>query len=106
MYSMQRTVSVKLDAPEGFLDYLKTCSEVFNRHVEWAFLNKTYNKVKAHHDLYHQLREEFSTIPSCIIQSVRDVALEAVKATKFKFKPIKKSYSAIRYNIEHYLTSR
>ena len=98
MYSMQRTVSVKLDVPDGFLDYLKTCSEVFNRHVEWAFLNKTYNKLKANQDLYHQLREEFSKYPLLLFKSIRDTACEAVKATKFKFKPTKKPYSHIRYN--------
>jgi putative transposase len=95
---MQRTISIKIDVPEGFLDYLKTCSEIFNRHVDWCFEHKNWNKVKAHHALYYSLRQEFPTIPSCIIQAVRDTALEAVKATKFKFKPTKKPYSHVRYN--------
>ncbi len=95
---MQRTIAIKVDVPEGFLDYLKTCSDIFNRNVEWCFANGTHSKIKAHKELYYNLREEFPTIPSCILQAVRDTALEAVKATKFKFRPIKKSYSAVRYN--------
>lgn len=95
---MKRTVSVKLDAPANFLEYLETCAVIFNRHVDWSFDNKSCNKVKAHQDLYKSLRDEFPTIPSCIIQSVRDTALEAVRATKFKFKPTKKPHSAVRYN--------
>jgi IS605 OrfB family transposase len=95
---MQRTISIKIDVPEGFLDYLKTCSDIFNRHVEWCFQEKSTNKVKAHHALYYLLREEFPNIPSSIIQTLRDTACEAVKQTKFKFKPTKKSYSAVRYN--------
>jgi putative transposase len=98
MICMQRTISIKIDVPDGFMDYLKTCSEIFNRHVEWCFEQKSYNKMKAHAELYHQLREEYPAIPSSIIQAVRDTACEAVKATKFKFKPIKKPYSHVRYN--------
>ena len=59
---------------------------------------KSYNKNKAHTDLYKKFREEFPTIPSAIIQSIRDTALESVKALKFKFKPKKKPHSHIRYD--------
>ena len=98
IYMMQRTVSLKVDVPDGFLDYLKTCSDIFNRHVEWCFANKSFNKLKANAVLYYPLREEFPQIPSAILQAIRDTACEAVKATKFKFKPTKKTYSAVRYN--------
>lgn len=102
IYMMQRTVSLKVDVPDGFLDYLKTCSDIFNRHVEWCFANKTFNKLKANAALYYPLREEFPQIPSAILQAIRDTACEAVKATKFKFKPTKKTYSAVRYNAQHH----
>ena len=98
MYMMRRTIPIKINVPKGFLDYLKTCSEIFNRHVDWCFANKSYNKNKAHKDLYYPLRAEFPNMPSNIIQSVRDTACEAVKATKFKFKPKKKLHSSVRYN--------
>ena len=95
---MQRTISIKIDAPEGFLTYLTTCNTIFNRYVDWCFAEKSYNKNKAHKDLYKNFRKEFPEIPSAIIQSIRDTALESVKALKFKFKPKKKPYSSIRYD--------
>ena len=95
---MQRTVSIKVDVPEGFLGYLERCSEIFNRHVEWCMANESHNKVKAHHALYYPLRSEFPDMPSAIIETIRDTACEAVKATKFKFKPTKSPHSAVRYN--------
>ena len=95
---MQRTVSIKITTPEGFLDYLKTCNEIYNKYIEWCFDNKTYNKKKAHEELYRLYRELYPNIPSAMIQTIRDTALESVKSLKFKFKPTKKPYSAIRYD--------
>jgi IS605 OrfB family transposase len=95
---MQRTVSIKIEVPDGFLDYLKTCAVIFNRHVEWCFDNKSVNKLKAHHGIYHDLRAEFPEIPSAIVQTLRDEACEAVKLLKFKFRPTKTPGSAVRYN--------
>jgi putative transposase len=95
---MQRTVSVPVNVPTGFLDYLKTCSVIFNRHIDWAFENYTYNKIKAHQALYYPIRAEFPEIPSSVLQAIRDTAVEAVKAIDFKFKPTKKPHSAVRYN--------
>jgi putative transposase len=98
MEMMQRTIPVKVEVPESFLDYLETCSVIFNRHIDWCFDGYSYNKIKAHEALYYSLRDEFPEIPSCIIQSLRDTALEAVKALKFKFRPTKSPHSAVRYN--------
>ena len=95
---MQRTVKVKINVHEGFLAFMETCSLIFNEHIEWCFSNKSYNKVKAHQDLYFSLREKYPKIPSALLQTIRDTALESVKQTKFKFKPFKKLHSAIRYD--------
>ena len=74
------------------------CAEIFNRHVDWALENKTYNKNRAHKDLYADLRCRYSSVPSALLQAVRDTAMEAVKATKFKRIPRKKPTSALRYD--------
>ena len=95
---MQRTISLKIDAPAEFLDYLKTCNELFNKYVEWCFETKSYNKNKAHVELYEKYRQEFPSINAGTLQCIRDAALESVKALKFKFKPIKKPHSHIRYD--------
>ena len=95
---MQRTVSIKINAPPEFLGYLKDCNEIFNSYVEWCFDNRTYSKKRAHKELYSKFREEYPNIKSATIQSIRDTALESVKAVKFKFKPKKKQHSHIRYD--------
>ena len=95
---MQRTFSFYMPAPNGFLDYLETCSHIFAQHVEWAFANKSTNKVKAHQDLYQKIRTKYPEIPANILQATRDQALEAVRLLKFKIKPNKKPYSAVRYD--------
>ncbi len=98
---MNRTLSVKIDIEDSnsYLFFMKQCSEIFNKHIEWAFSNKSYRKDQAHKDLYFSLREQYPQIPSAVIQTVRDTALEAIKATKFKFKSKKKLYSSIRYDL-------
>lgn len=95
---MQRTISLKIEMPTEFSDYLATCATIFNRYVAWSFDTKSYNKNKAHKELYSIFRKEYPNVPSAIIQSIRDAALENVKATKFKFRPSKKPTSHIRYD--------
>ena len=96
---MQRTVSIPVNLPrERFLPLMGFCAEIFNRHVDWSLANKTYNKSRAHKDLYAALRTEYPTVPSALLQTVRDTAMEAVKATQFKRLPRKKPTSALRYD--------
>jgi putative transposase len=94
----RRTISLKIDAPTDFLQFLEICNTIYNRYVEWCFEQKSYNKNKAHKELYEKFRQEYSTIPSGLLQTIRDNALESVKALKFKYKPIKKSHSHVRYD--------
>jgi putative transposase len=96
--TMRRVYSFYMFAPDGFLDYLKTCSDIFARHVEWAFEKMSTNKVQAHRDLYQTIRFEYPEIPANILQATRDQALEAVRQLKFKIRPKKKQYSAVRYD--------
>lgn len=95
---MRRTITTKLSPPTGFLDFMKACSEIFNHHVEWSFNVKSYNKIKAHKELYEEVKLLHPSIPTAILQSIRDTAMEAIKATKFKTKPHKRHHSAIRYD--------
>lgn len=96
---MLRTVSIPTDLqPERFLPLMKQCAEIFNAHVDWALANHTYNKSKAHNALYVPLRQLYPELPSAFIQAVRDTAMEAVKATKFKGCPRKRPTSGLRYD--------
>jgi hypothetical protein len=40
---MRRIYSFYLSVPDGFLDFLKTCTDIYSHHVEWAFENKSTN---------------------------------------------------------------
>jgi IS605 OrfB family transposase len=96
---VKRTVSIPVDLPsERFLPLMAQCAEIFNAHVDWALANGTYNKNKAHRDLYADVRQKYPSVPSALLQTVRDNAMEAVKATKFKRKPRKKPTSGLRYD--------
>lgn len=96
---MLRTVSIPVDLPkERFFSLMSQCAEIFNAHTDWAMEQKTYNKSKAHRDLYSQLRLAYSNVPSALLQATRDNALEAIKQTKFKRKPGKKPASGLRYD--------
>lgn len=96
---MKRTVSIPINIDrDRFLPLMESCSSIFNDHVDWALENDTYNKSKAHGTLYQLMKEKYPNIPTAFIQSVRDTAMEAVKATKGKRKPRKKKYSGIRFD--------
>jgi putative transposase len=95
---MRRTISKEIEAPEGFLRFIETCNTVYNRYIDWCFEQKSYSKKKAHNELYERFRTEFSEIPSGLLQTIRDNALESVKALEFKFKPHKKPHSHVRYH--------
>ena len=96
---MISTVSIPVDLkPEVFLPLMEECADVFNQHVDWSLKNKTYNKSKAHDALYRSLREQHPNVPSALIQTVRDTAMEAVKATKFEKSPKKHRTSSLRYD--------
>src|SRR5271157_1803265 len=96
---MKRTLKIKINPPKTeFLELMLVCNSIFNRYTKWSRKNKTYSKSKAHTELYSFLRTKFPQINSALIQTVRDTALEAVKATKFKRKIKKRKYSSLRYD--------
>lgn len=96
---MIKTMSIKTPLrPEDYFQWFDKCADMFNRYIEWSFKVKSYNKNKAHKELYAKFREEYPEIPSALVQCVRDTALESVKRVKFKTKPKKKKASSLRLN--------
>lgn len=96
---MTRTVSIPINLPrERFLAMMGMCADVFNAHSDWATENRSWSKRRAHRALYAKLRLEFPELPSAMVQSMRDCALEAAKAVKLKAVPRKKRISGIRYD--------
>jgi hypothetical protein len=49
---MRRTIKIKVEFPkEIILPLMKTCSQVFNEHIDWAFANNTCSKTKDKSDI-------------------------------------------------------
>lgn len=87
---MQRTIRVRIDNI-----YLKdTIGQYFQAYkfcVDKGMELHTWNKKKIHNATYKELRKTYPKIPSALLQTVRDVACENLKAVKLKTKPIPKS---------------
>jgi len=102
LINVNRTIKVKLQLSDADVLSLretqKIVSSCFNDHVAWSFKKKSWSKLTAHKDLYFSQREKFPQLPSAMLQSTRDTALESVKALKFKFQPKKSENSGIRYD--------
>ncbi len=99
---MNRTIKIKLQLSESDVLSLRETQKIvaacFNDHIDWSFEKKSWSKLTAHKDLYFLQREKFPQLPSAMLQSTRDTALESVKALKFKFRPKKSENSGIRYD--------
>jgi putative transposase len=100
--SMHRTIKIKLQLSEADIQSLRETQKIvascFNDHIAWSFEKKSTSKIVAHKDLYFAQRAKFPQLPSAMLQSTRDTALESVKALKFKFQPKKSENSGIRYD--------
>ena len=99
---MHRTIKINLKLSDADVQSLretqKIVSSCFNDHISWSFEKKSWSKLTAHKDLYFDQRKKFPQLPSAMLQSTRDTALESIKALKFKFQPKKSENSGIRYD--------
>lgn len=94
-----KTISVKLKGlnHDEYLHLLSDSSKLFNYYTLWAYDFKTYNKKICHSKTYEEATKLFPSIKTALIQSIRDNAMECVKARKFKGKPpVKKNTSGLR----------
>lgn len=102
-----RTLKVRLVLdPVDLCRVRKTISElsqVYAKHVDYALYHKTISKKLHHEALYGKLRVEHPDLPSALVQSTRDTAMENLKAVhskhpkkKWLIRPVKGELSAIR----------
>jgi len=105
---MKRVISIKVQPnsseKQELLDTIQTVSAVYNEHTTWSCKNKTYSKKRAHDELYKKLRKQYPGLPSGLIQTTRDNALESIKAIckstkckRFEVVPKRKAQS-VRYD--------
>lgn len=81
---MQRTVVIKLQANRALLKTIDVGSEVLREILKVGYSNKSYNKKILHKLTYKKLRKKHPRFPSALLQTVRDVASEALRATRLK----------------------
>lgn len=98
---MRRAVKIKLNVSDNnkktLLETMISFANAFNFYADWSNTNSSTSKIKAHKKTYSQSKQLFN-LPSALIQSARDMALEASKNKKRKTIPNKKPTSSIRYD--------
>lgn len=77
--------------------------QVYAKHIDYALAHKTLSKKLHHEALYQNLREQHPQLPSALLQSTRDMAVENLKAIhtahpkkKWSVRPDRNEYSSIR----------
>lgn len=107
---MLRTIKIKLERSNDLLQTIRifncACQEV----LDYGFGKEDYNKTRLNKGTYHQVRKQYPTLPSALVQTARDQASDMLKRSRkasrrdkdcetyFKYKPVKKELSAIRYD--------
>jgi len=87
---MERTVRIKIEN-EDLRETAEQYFEAYKFCIEKSFELHTSNKKKLHNATYYPLRKMYPKIPSALLQTVRDIACENLKAVKLKIKPIPKN---------------
>jgi putative transposase len=96
--SMIRTIKLLLPKNDSLLKTLRINAQIYEQIVSIGYQNQTFNKNKLHKFTYKKIRKKYSNFPSALVQSVRDVASEALKRTKLKKKIKPRPYSSLRYD--------
>ncbi len=65
------------------------CAEIFNAHIDWALEQKTWNKSKAHRDLYRQLRLTYPDVPLIYYKQLEIMPLKQSNRQNSKQLPVK-----------------
>ena len=94
---MFRTIKLKLPYDRTLLETAKQFKEATQIVLDYGFENKTFNKNRLNKGTYRMVRGKIPTLPSALVQTARDTASEALKATKLE-KKIKRKSLTIRYD--------
>lgn len=112
---MQRTLKIKISVQEGLVQTIIQYNQIKQEIIQIAQKENTLNKNIIHQLTYKKIRKQYSSFPSALIQTARDVAIECLKQNNYrnKYKNIKvNEFGAIRLdkrnirvNLEHQLYS-
>jgi len=93
---MQRTIKIKLQINKALLQTIDLGNEIFKEILKIGYSKKTYNKNKLHALTYKKMRKKYPCFPSALLQTVRDVASDTLKATKLQKQIKAKKRSSLR----------
>ncbi len=88
---MQRTVRIKIENDKVLAETLSQYRKAYELCIDAGFKMRTSNKVRIHNATYRNIRNNYPKLSSALIQTVRDVACENLKAAKLKTKPVPKN---------------
>lgn len=94
-----RTLKIKLVKSNDLIQTVRIFNLACQDVLDYGFKQKIFNKSKLNKGTYHQIRRNYPTLPSGLVQTARDQASDMLKVDKFKHHPKKKSLSSIRYDI-------
>ena len=95
---MQRTIKLLLQKNDSLLNTLRINTQIYQEIADAGFTKKTFNKSKLHQVTYKKIRKKYPDFPSALLQTVRDVASEALKRTNLKKVIRPRNFSALRYD--------
>lgn len=102
-------LGVSSDDRESLMKTMRDYTIAFNTCSTWGFESRSYSKINCHNATYYNIRRDVPNLPSSLLQGARDCACEDLKSVKLHSKPVRKEYSAMRYNsrvIRIYLESK
>lgn len=95
---MQRTVKIKIGVNKNLENTLLIASEIRQLICNFGYNIQTDDKNELHKLTYNMIRKLYPEFPSALIQTSRDVAIEALKRDKLNKKIKVKQMSALRYD--------
>ena len=95
---MFRTIEICLERTADLVQTVSVFNQACQRILDWGQANKQYNKTTLHRATYRDIRTDFPSLPSALVQTARDQASEILRQDKFKHHIFKKPLSAIRYD--------
>lgn len=107
---MLRTVKIRLDQSSELVETVRLFNLACQYVLDYGFEAEDYNKTRLNRATYHDIREKYPTMPSALVQTARDQASDMLKRSKmeakkdkrcdtfFKYKPVKKELSGVRYD--------
>lgn len=96
--SLRVKLSLSNKEKETLLRTMEEYSKCFNYCSNWSSVNNSTSRKLAHTQTYQECKKLSTSLPTALIQSGMNLALDANKSKRGKTIPIKKKHSSIRYD--------